>query len=127
MLTYGDDNISSLDEGKTRGSSTCGIIIAHVEELNTRIQVTALNYASLSLRHAHSCPDLSGIHLMHPKLHGTVMTSTTDAITNLMRKKYILSSSLSPKEEVPVGLHKCKRFILDYWTDTVPSTISEDL
>ena len=83
------------------------------------------HHASLSLRRAHSCPDLSGIHLMHPQLHGRVMSSTTDKLQ--MSKKNILFSSLSPKDEVPVGLHKCKTFILDYWTDTVPSTISEDL
>ena len=68
----------------------------------------------LSLRRAHSCPDLSGIHLMHPKLHGTVMTSAT-------------GMDIEEEDEVPVGLHKCKKFILYYWTDTVPSTISEDL
>ena len=60
--------------------------------------------ASLPLRHVHSCPDLSGIHLMHPQLHGILMTRTT---------------GIREDVEVPGGLQKCKNFILDYWNVTV--------
>ena len=62
--------------------------------------------ASFPLQHSHSCPDLSGIHHMHPQLHGMVIRRTTDS---------------SEEIEVPVGLQKCKTFIRDYWTGTVPA------
>ena len=32
-----------------------------------------LSHVSLPLQHAHSCPDLSGIHCMHPQLHRILM------------------------------------------------------
>ena len=67
--------------------------------------------ASLPLQHAHSCPDLSGIHPMHPKLHGIVLMTSVSVFDN---------------ETVPNGLQKCKNFMLNYWTKKFPF-VSDDL
>ena len=78
----------------------------HLERSESFCDLELLEHCTL--QRSHSCPDLSGIHHMHPKLHGILIGRTTDSREDV---------------EVPVGLQKCKSFILDYWTETVPSPI----
>ena len=119
LFSFMKEHISSSMNDVSSTSSTCvgllsgalrkdpGIAQLHLRRSKSFHDLTLPH--SLPLQYAHSCPDLSGIHHMHPKLHWRFMTSTT--YTDYPDNMPFFSS-----------LWLCKQFILCYWAETSERT-----